>query len=220
MASSLKKFKKKNFLKIEFFLLYFFLPTFIIFINRFILILPTLLIISFALINILKSKNPLILKKLFNEKIHWNLLILLTISFTFFLSLYVYFLDKSLLFSLPKNNFSVWALVVLLYPILSVVPQEIIFRLFFFSRYSIFFNNKKSISIAINALVFSFSHIVFLNFHAIFLTALISPALSYTYLNKSFKTCVLAHTIAGQLVFTFGLGIYFYGGTFNSFLNI
>ena len=44
-----------------------------------------------------------------------------------------------LLFGMVRENPAFWLLVMLLYPLLSVVPQEIIFRSFFFARYRTIF---------------------------------------------------------------------------------
>ena len=64
--------------------------------------------------------------------------------------------------------------------------------------------------VAINTLVFSLGHIVFDNIHAVLITAIVSPIFSYAYLKKSFLTCFIIHSIGGQILFTFGLGEFFY----------
>ena len=172
MVGTIKKLKKNHLLKMEFFLFYFFVPILLLFTKDF-FILPGLLVISFGIILILKLKYPSKLKTISNGRIHWNLLILLTICFFVFLTFYSYFVDKNSIFNFPKKKFSVWVLIIFAYPVFSVIPQEIIFRLFFFTRYSVIFDKKKELGIAVNTLVFSFSHIVFLNFHALFLTSLV-----------------------------------------------
>ena len=118
-------------------------------------------------------------------------------------------LDSNLLFNLPKNYFVLWVAVLLLYPIFSVIPQEIIFRVLFFERYSCLFKNQ-FLYLILNSIIFAYIHLVFQNFHAFFITLITSPIFAYAYVNKSFKTCFLTHTIGGQLVFTYGLGKYFY----------
>ena len=122
---------------------------------------------------------------------------------------YTIMLDSNLLFNLPKNYFVLWILVMLFYPVFSVIPQEIIFRVLLFERYSCLFKNQ-FLFIVLNSIIFAYIHLVFHNFHAFFITLITSPIFAYAYVNKSFKTCFLVHTIGGQLVFTYGLGKYFY----------
>ena len=139
-------------------------------------------------------------------------------KFSFYLSLvflvagYIYTqaFEPNLLFDLPKNNFQLWLVVIVLYPILSVIPQEFIYRVFFYRRYKSLFNDNKKTMMLLNIVVFSFGHIVFQNLHAILITALVSPIFSYAYNKKSFMTCVLVHSIGGLVIFTLGLGRFFF----------
>ena len=118
-------------------------------------------------------------------------------------------MDKDLLFIFPKTNFELWLLVILIYPFLSVIPQEIVYRVFFFQRY---FPNERSFYFLtlLNMIVFSYGHIVFNNVHAILITAIVSPIFTYAYLKKSFFTCIVLHALGGQIIFTLGLGKYFF----------
>ena len=52
--------------------------------------------------------------------------------------------------------------------------------------------------------------LVFNNVHAILITAIVSPIFTYAYLKKSFFTCVILHALGGQIIFTLGLGKYFF----------
>jgi len=62
----------------------------------------------------------------------------------------------------------------------------------------------------LNMIVFSYGHIVFNNVHAILITAIVSPIFTYAYLKKSFFTCIVLHALGGQIIFTLGLGKYFF----------
>ena len=62
----------------------------------------------------------------------------------------------------------------------------------------------------LNLVVFAYGHLVFSNMHAIIITAIVSPIFTYAYLKKSFLTCVILHTLGGQIIFTLGLGKYFF----------
>ncbi len=196
-------------LRLEFFLFFIFLPSVMFFINSTKIVFMVLYTLSFITFYILRRDKEFkysVLKK----KIDWKFILVF-----FFLSLfagyfYVSIITPELLFDFPKNNFSVWLLVMLGYPFLSVVPQEFIYRVFFFHRYKNWFNSNISILTVTNLFVFSYAHIVFSNHHAIFITALISPIFSYAYIKKSFFTCVIIHSIGGQIIFTLGLGKFFY----------
>jgi len=65
--------------------------------------------------------------------------------------------------------------------------------------------------IFINALLFSFSHIIFNNWLAIILTFFISFLFAYTYKkSNSLLVVSLEHALYGNLIFTVGIGDFFY----------
>ena len=122
--------------------------------------------------------------------------------------IYTIIIDRNLLFNLPKNNFSFVGFVIFL-PIFSVIPQEFIFRVLFFERYGNLFKSQ-NIAILVNSIIFAYIHLVFQNFHAVFITAITSPIFAYAYLKKSLLTCIIIHSIGGQIIFSYGLGKFFY----------
>jgi hypothetical protein len=63
------------------------------------------------------------------------------------------------LFSFPRHNPRFWALVMLAYPILSVYPQELIFRTFFFHRYAPLLPSSP-LMMVVNGLAFGWAHIL------------------------------------------------------------
>ena len=195
-------------LKKEFFGIFFILPTLLCFFNYDGLKFLALYIICFFSIFILR-KSDFSFSKL-KKKVEWNFCIIFFLIFLFAGYFYTKLVEESLLFEFPKNNFYLWLFVMFAYPFLSVIPQEIIFRVFFFHRYNYLLNNKRFHPFITNLFFFSYSHIVFQNFHAVFLTAIVSPLFAYAYLRKSFMTCVVIHSLGGQIIFTYGLGKYFY----------
>lgn len=121
-------------------------------------------------------------------------------------------LEPDRLFWLPQTRPGWWAVIMILYPLLSVIPQEIVFRALFFERYRPLFQNKCVMIIA-SAAFFGLSHIQFHNWVApplAFIGGLIFAA-SYAR-DKSLKWAVVEHALYGCMVFTVGLGMYFYGG--------
>jgi hypothetical protein len=124
------------------------------------------------------------------------------------------YLAPERLFSFPVQHPFFWLLVMVLYPILSVVPQEVVFRCFFFRRYQPLFG-KSWMLIAASAFVFGFAHVVFHNAVSPSLSALggIFFASSYSQ-HRALKWAALEHAAYGCLVFTAGIGFYFLVGGF------
>ena len=203
--------KKK--LAIEFLIIFFLIPLVVILINLFIsnqkvfVFLP-LFLVFFLSLYLLKKTSSFSFNSL-KKKIDWKFFFLISLVFVISGFFYTMILDRNLLFNLPKNYFFLWVAVMIFYPIFSVIPQEIIFRVLFFERYSCLFKNQ-FLYLILNSIIFAYIHLVFQNFHAFFITLITSPVFAHAYVNKSFKTCFLTHTIGGQLVFTYGLGKYFY----------
>tara|TARA_B100001063_G_scaffold172560_1_gene161673 strand:+ start:591 stop:1232 length:642 start_codon:yes stop_codon:yes gene_type:complete len=115
-------------------------------------------------------------------------------------------------FSLPRNSFNDWLLLLLLYPVLSVIPQELIFRTYFFHRYKHIMPNK-GLRIIVSATVFALAHIVYANLIAVGLAFLGGLLFSYTYAqSRSTFVCVIEHSLWGIWMFTLGVGSYLDSG--------
>ncbi len=196
-------------LKFELFFIYLFLPTFIFFFPSKTLIFALLYLVFIFTFLMLRNDRSFESKSL-TKKINWRVSFIYFFVFLFFGYLYVLFYDPTLLFSFPKNNFLLWIIVMIIYPFFSVIPQEIIYRVYFYHRYKKLFSGSLLLLTLLNLFSFSFAHIVFNNPHAILITAIASPIFSYLYINESFFTCVLVHSLGGQIIFTLGLGKYFY----------
>ena len=197
-----------NTLKYELIFIFLFLPVILYFFNFTELIFLTLLGIFFLTFKILRNDKNFefsILKK----KIDWKFCNFFFVIFLISGFIYTLIFEKESLLQLPRENPVLWITILFFYPLISVVPQEFIYRVFFFHRYQTLFNNNIYF-IVINLIMFSFAHIVFQNFHAIFITALVSPIFAIAYLQKSFLTCVIIHSLGGQIIFTLGLGKYFF----------
>lgn len=115
------------------------------------------------------------------------------------------------LFVLPLERPWVWLLVLVFYPVLSVYPQELIYRAFFFHRYHVLLPRRWLFGL--NVAAFSFLHIVFLNPVALALTLIGGYFFARTYLQTRSLAAVSAeHALYGGWIFTVGLGSYFYRG--------
>jgi hypothetical protein len=118
-----------------------------------------------------------------------------------------------LLFSFARERTLIWLLVIVLYPLLSAVPQEIIFRTFFFHRYRRLFPNDISMMLT-NGACFGLAHLFFGNWLAPALTAVGGVIFARTYSRTCSTILVcLEHSLWGNFIFTVGLGWYFYTGS-------
>ena len=116
------------------------------------------------------------------------------------------------LFGFPNRAPEIWTRVMIFYPILSVIPQGIIYRALFFGRYRSLFSSPVQ-SIVVGALAFGLAHLFFLNWVAVALTVVGGAAFGWAHLERrSFWFGNLLHAIGGWSVFTIGLGRFFYHG--------
>lgn len=126
------------------------------------------------------------------------------------LTVAVIFLMPDRLFYLPRQNPRLWTLILVFYPILSVLPQEIIYRAFLLHRYARVFRQKRAYVLA-SALSFGWLHLIFGNFVAITLAVVGGWFFAQTYARtESLRLVSLEHTLYGMTIFTIGLGSFFY----------
>ena len=112
------------------------------------------------------------------------------------------------LFSLVRRQPLFWALIMLLYPLLSVYPQEFLYRAFFFQRYQPLFGSGRGM-IAASSLAFSFVHIIFGNWLAVGLCCLGGLLFSLTYQRSgSLLLASIDHALFGNFILL-GLGSFF-----------
>ena len=141
-----------------------------------------------------------------NWKLFWKETIVKLFVIAAITSSFVYLTDKESLFNVIINKPKLWILILFIYSLFSVYPQELIYRTFFFKRYLDLFNNK-SFLMFINAVVFSLGHIFFKNALVIVLTFLGGLLFAITY-NKTKSTLLVSieHAIYGCWLFTIGMG--------------
>ncbi len=114
---------------------------------------------------------------------------------------------------LPRHKPVLWAAIMVLYPALSVWPQEMIYRRFIFQRFADLFPTEAML-IAASAAAFGFAHIIFLNVWAVLLTLAGGALFAQTYARSgSVRVVSIEHALYGCLVFTIGLGRFFYTGS-------
>lgn len=112
----------------------------------------------------------------------------------------------------PSERPRVWLMVMLLYPILSAIPQEIIFRSWFFKRYAGLFSTQRGMRLA-SAVAFGCAHLMLVNPVAVGLSMIGGYFFAETYEKKrSLAAAWIEHSLYGCAIFTLGLGFYFYHG--------
>jgi uncharacterized protein len=117
------------------------------------------------------------------------------------------------LFRFPRTRPGLWLAVVVLYPIVSVYLQEVMYRTFFFHRYGALFR-RPAAAIAVNALLFGWAHIIVHNYVALLLTTVGGLLFALTYLrSRSTLLVALEHAIYGDFVFSVGIGGMFVNAT-------
>lgn len=115
--------------------------------------------------------------------------------------------------SLPRERPGVWRKVLTNYPFLSVLAQEFIYRTLFFHRYGPLFGRWRWGLVVASGLLFGFGHIIFLNWVAVAMTTVGGIFLAWRYAStRSFWAVWIEHTLWGWLVFTVGLGSFFFTG--------
>jgi membrane protease YdiL (CAAX protease family) len=119
----------------------------------------------------------------------------------------------TLFFSFPQRAPLMWAMVMALYPIFSVYPQELIYRVFFFHRYERMLGGRWPAIIG-SALAFGWMHALFQNWIAVVLSGILGLILGITYARSRSTAAVwVEHALYGNAAFTVGVGWFFFTGS-------
>lgn len=120
--------------------------------------------------------------------------------------------DRDHLFDMPRDQPLLWLSVVVFYPLLSVYPQELIYRAFLLHRYAPVFGTGR-LAAAASAVAFAFAHLIFGNVPAVVLTLAGGWLFARRYQrSRSLLTVAVEHAGYGVLIFTVGLGRLFWHG--------
>jgi membrane protease YdiL (CAAX protease family) len=122
----------------------------------------------------------------------------------------VYTLARPLLFGLPRARPWLWAVIMFAYPLLSVYPQGIVYRVFLFHRYGRRLR-RDWLVVAVSAAAFSLAHVLLHNPLAIASTFAGGLLFAWRYgKTGSLLASAFEHALYGCWMFTVGLGAYFY----------
>ena len=129
------------------------------------------------------------------------------------LALYTYYFLPDKFLALPRQRPILWGVLLVLYPLLAAYPQELLFRAFFFQRYQRLFPGAGTMILA-SALSFGLAHVFYGNPVAPLASLLGGLLFGYRYQNSgSLLAAGLEHGLWGNLLYTLGLGWYFYSGS-------
>lgn len=177
-------------------------------------LLALVLVASYCLVRLWYdgTVNFVVLNFDFKEEQRWQRMAVRTLLVGVFILLLVVWIQPEQLFSMPAERTMVWVNVLFFYPIVSVLPQEIIYRTYFFNLVEDLIPTNKLLVFA-SAFAFAFLHIIYDNWWAVGLSFLAGMLFSITYLRtNSLFWVTVEHTLFGWLVFTLGFGNYFYEG--------
>lgn len=120
--------------------------------------------------------------------------------------IYMWFTNRADLFHVLFQKPKLWVIILFLYAMFSVYPQELIYRTLYFQRYMVLFKSR-SLFIFLNAIVFSLAHIFYKNPLVSLMTFLggILFALTYEKTKSTFLVSI-EHAIYGCWLFTVGMG--------------
>jgi membrane protease YdiL (CAAX protease family) len=114
-------------------------------------------------------------------------------------------------FLLVRRQPWLWLLIMVAYPVVSVYPQELLYRAFLFQRYASLLPTPAA-RIAASALLFAWGHVFFFQPRVAMLLTLVGGALfAWHYeVTSSLAVASVEHALFGDLAFSIGLGRYFY----------
>ena len=108
------------------------------------------------------------------------------------------------------GGYSVIWVIALFYPFVSALPQEIVFRPLFFRRYGALFSSG---GLWINSAIFSLAHLMYWSWIVALMTFFGGLVFAWSYERRgNFPEAVVAHSVAGVVLFAVGMGTYFYSG--------
>ncbi|MEW2917509.1 CPBP family intramembrane glutamic endopeptidase [Ruegeria sp. ANG10] len=142
----------------------------------------------------------------------WREVALFTLAMTILCAALVMLMRPEAAFFLLRNRPEFLLVIWIGYPLLSALPQELLFRSLFFRRYHEILPNGRA-AYLLNATLFSLAHLMYWSWIVAVMTFAGGLLFTWAYRKRgSFFYAVLLHAIAGNIIFAVGLGIYFYSG--------
>lgn len=174
-------------------------------INRAIPLLSTFVIFLVLLLKDRSFKNNSLLKF---RSYNWKRAAIRFLIVSAFAFAYLYFFHPDLLFNFVREKPGRFLIFLAVYPFLSVIPQEVIYRVYFFHRYEGIFRNESIVAI-FNAILFGYLHFIYDNYIAVVGATVVGIILVLNYLRtKSLINVSIEHYAYGVMIFVLGFGKY------------
>ncbi|MDX1684856.1 MAG: CPBP family glutamic-type intramembrane protease [Saprospiraceae bacterium] len=136
-----------------------------------------------------------------NSIIWWRFSIFVVLS-----TIIVYYYFPELLFKVVIEDPMLWIVILFIYTLFSVLPQEWLYRYVYVRRYGHMLP-KGIPGTLLNGLIFSLAHLLFWNHFVLLLTFIGGCLFYHTYLTtRSLFQASLEHTLYGLWLFTLGIG--------------
>lgn len=117
------------------------------------------------------------------------------------------------LFSLVLTQPLLMLAIIVLYPLVSALPQELVYRPLFFRRYGRILPDSMPVQIVLNAGLFSLAHLMYWSPTVLAMTFVGGLIFAFAYETRgNFPEALVLHSLSGIIVFAIGLGTIFYSG--------
>ncbi|WP_245815195.1 CPBP family intramembrane glutamic endopeptidase [Shimia gijangensis] len=146
------------------------------------------------------------------RKINWWMVLKFTAMMLALCLVVILIFAPDQMFNILKRDPRLMLMIFTLYPLVSALPQEIVFRPLFFRRYGEILPSGQA-ALVLNAAIFSMAHLMYWSWIVAAMTFAGGLVFAWAYeKQQNFPLAVVLHGIAGNLIFLAGLGIYFYSG--------
>lgn len=136
----------------------------------------------------------------------WKRTVIQLVIIALLTTLYMWFMDPNNLYAVVLNKPWLWVMILFVYSVFSVYPQELLYRTFYFQRYSDLFKNE-TFFIFLNAIVFSLGHLFFKKGLVMIITFIGGILFALTFKKtKSTLLVSIEHALYGCWLFTVGMG--------------
>lgn len=208
---SLKKIYHSNFYTVLEFLLFFVFVPFLTnwFLDGWYKIFP-LFIIAVIFFTLL-YKDPEFDNGIFTRinREHLKRSVARVVVITLLLIWFTWWIFPDLMLQYPMEDFGGYLITFFVYPVASVLPQEIIYRVYYFHRFKEIVPEKYLLILS-NAIIFGLTHWIYGNWVAPIATFLVSWIFIFSYLkSKSLLNVSIEHYFYGLVMFTVGFGYFF-----------
>lgn len=178
-------------------------------------VIPAVIAIALTIFAVERIRGRLKASDLFRADVplrEWGSMLLRFVLLAGVLTALLWWKDPSMLFAFPRRNPKFWAMVMVCYPVLSVIPQGFLYRWFFEHRFASLMPRRAGL--LVGALFFSFAHILFRNPYALAFTFVGGLFFLGSYRKTgSVLFSNVEHALFGDFLFTVGWGAYFFEGT-------